>query len=508
MMIEFDSSVSRVILSLASVVGVSSAAAFAASDPNPDATRATDSISVVRDAPAPDGDYPTYDEIVQEMMDAATNFPDICAFVDLTDLYGLPATVQGRHLVAVKISDSVGLDEDEPSFMMVSAHHGNEIITPVIALDAISRFTSEYGSDPRVTDAVDSYEIWIAPVWNPDGYVAGTRHNARDRDLNRDYPFGWEADGCTSGDAPLTEVETQTMIVWSEDQGFDKVLDYHSSGRETLHGYRCLEHPFDEYLIAEAIGLSEASSYGGDHRPPSADGEQYQWQLGAMGAYSFLTETGRRQQPDYSQALAEADRVWPGTLWMIERPIPLSGRVSDANTGAPLEASVRLIDVIYPNGEMNSSRGAHGRYSVFAPAGEYLVAYEKPGYEPVIELVSIDPEVELTLDVALTPDANRLIMEIDPFVSGFDATLRVVNATPNETAYFAYSLGGFGLTPVPELGVSLSVVNARLGATAVADGTGLAEATALIPPSASTQTVYLQAAQVGRVSNVVVELIE
>ena len=43
---------------------------------------------------------------------AAAN-PGICEFVDLTDRYQQPATHEGRHIVALRISDNVGQIEDE-----------------------------------------------------------------------------------------------------------------------------------------------------------------------------------------------------------------------------------------------------------------------------------------------------------------------------------------------------------------------------------------------------------
>ena len=213
--------------------------------------------------------FPTYPGIVAEMNNAATNHPAICELVDLTTRYGTPLTPNGNSLYAVRISDNVGVEEDEPAFLMVSAHHGNEYGTPIVALDAIARLTQGYGVDPTITALVDEYDIWIAPCWNPDGY-ASSRNNANGVDLNRNYPFLWSSSCNTGlrGPSPGSEVETRTMMALSEDQRFTKVLDYHSSGRETLYGYvpSCGQHVFGSYLQSEAAALSSASSYGGQNR--------------------------------------------------------------------------------------------------------------------------------------------------------------------------------------------------------------------------------------------------
>ena len=147
--------------------------------------------------------YPDYDEVVAEMTAAAAAYPGICQMVDLTETYAKPPTSEGRHLYAVKISDNVALDEDEPAMLIVSCHHAREISTPTIALHALEQFTTQYGTDPQITAAVDGNEIWIAPVWNPDGYQyvfdvdnmwRKNRHvfaGGTGVDQNRNYPFGW-----------------------------------------------------------------------------------------------------------------------------------------------------------------------------------------------------------------------------------------------------------------------------------------------------------------------------
>src|SRR4029450_5810092 len=148
-----------------------------------------------------------------------------------------PATVEGRHLYALKISDNVAQDEDEPAMLIVSTHHAREISPPVIALMAADRLTSQYGSDAQITSAVNGHEIWIAPVWNPDGYnyVFTTdnmwRKNRRvlsggvGVDINRNYPQGWSGPcpGSTSvtnetykGPSAASEAERQTMMTWSQ----------------------------------------------------------------------------------------------------------------------------------------------------------------------------------------------------------------------------------------------------------------------------------------------------
>jgi murein tripeptide amidase MpaA len=371
--------------------------------------------------------YSDLNALLARMNAIANAHPDIAQVVDLTATYQTPATAEGRHLYALRISDNVSLDEDEPSMLVVAAHHAREISTPEIGLYAASQLTDLYGVDPRITAAVDSHEIWIAPLWNPDGYnyvfTANNmwRKNRRPFasgtgvDQNRNYSQGWSTScaGSTSvssetykGPSAASEAETRTMTTWSLAERFAKVLDYHSSGREVLYAYRCLNHPFTAWMRNEATTLSIVSGYGGLTREPSAEGEHPQWQFANLGSYAFLIETQTEFQPPYAGALAEAALVWPGILTTLEKPIPVRGHVTDATTGAPLAARVEITNVTFPNGETNSSGGAFGTYHLFVPPGTYTVRFSRDGYAPALRTVVVDAASAALVDVALAPSTT------------------------------------------------------------------------------------------------------
>lgn len=366
--------------------------------------------------------YPDLAAVLARMSDAAASFPAICQLVDLTDRYGAAPTFEGRHLFAVKISDNVTLEEDEPACMVVAAHHCRETVTPLIALEALERLTGGYGVDQAITSAVDANEIWIAPVWNPDGYEYVFtvnnlwRKNRRPVgngvgiDLNRNYPFGWSAP-CAGSSAPSSctykgpsagsEAETQLMMTWSLDQRWAKVLDYHSFAREVLWGYSCTSHPLDNFFRTDAIRLANISGYGGANRRPSAEGEEYEWQIATFGSSAFLLETALAFQPPIASAEAEAEQLWPGILAFLRRVIPVQGHVTDACSGEPLAAQITFGSFALPNGEQVSSGGAFGRYDVFLPAGPETLTFSAPGYAPQSIQVSVSETASLELDVAL-----------------------------------------------------------------------------------------------------------
>ena len=273
----------------------------------------------------------------------------------------------------------------------------------IIALDAIQRLTADYGND-----LVDNNEIWISPIWNPDGYLRGWRRNLRPDgsvDLNRNYPFLWDSNCNTgvTGPGPGSEPKTQTMITLSEDQLFAKVLDFHRSGRESLYGYSsgCGQHALGAYLQAEATALSQASGYDGQVRGPSSDGEHYQWQLGVYSDYAFLTEIGNTLSRSIASTRSEATRVWPGTVWMLQRPIPVRGHVTDATSGAPVEGNISYVENQFTQGETNRSEPSFGRYHAFLPNGQHTLRFSHPCYitQNVTVMVTAGG---IQIDVALT----------------------------------------------------------------------------------------------------------
>lgn len=404
--------------------------------------------------------YIDYPAMVDVLYSYENQYPSICKVYDLTTWYGLSPTYEGRHLYAIKISDNVATDEDEPNFLMVGAHHAREVVTPVICNNSIKQFTTQYGIDPDITAAVDNYEIWISPIWNPDGYVYMFNYDNYWRknrappdgvDLNRNYPLGWDSAGGGStnpydetykGPSPASEAETQTMMVFGNDRHFSKIIDYHSYGREVLYAYVYLSHPFTSFLQSEAIRLSNAVGYSGSIRLASANGENYQWHLAYNGSFSNLIETHTSFQPTYASALSKAALVWPGTMWELQREISISGHVTDYATGAPLVATITLEGVTFTNGEHYMSEPRFGRYHLFLPPATYTMNFSAPGYLSQNHQVTVTLTSAEILDVRLTcpntaPAAPTINGTTDGIVNmAYDYSFSTTDPDNNDVDYF------------------------------------------------------------------------
>ena len=72
----------------------------------------------------------------------------------------------------------------------------------------------------------DDLHLTIVPQVNPDGWEAGTRNNARDVDLNRNFPWGWPRRP-NSGSGPASEPETRAAVALLETTRPDLVVWVH-----------------------------------------------------------------------------------------------------------------------------------------------------------------------------------------------------------------------------------------------------------------------------------------
>jgi carboxypeptidase T len=161
------------------------------------------------DFPPADSMYHNYAELTAEVNAAAANYPSIVSKQVIGRSY------EGRDLIAVKISDNVATDEDEPEVLFTHHQHAREHLTVEMAVYLLNQFTQNYGSDQRITSIVNTREIWLLPDLNPDGgeYDIATgsyrswRKNRQPNpgssqvgtDMNRNWAFKWGCCGGSSG---------------------------------------------------------------------------------------------------------------------------------------------------------------------------------------------------------------------------------------------------------------------------------------------------------------------
>ncbi|MFE2601687.1 M14 family metallopeptidase, partial [Streptomyces sp. NPDC059396] len=173
--------------------------------------RTLDGVIEPFDFPSADSRYHNYAEMTSEINTV------IAANPGLVSQRVIGTSYQGRNMVAIKISDNVATDENEPEVLFTHHQHAREHLTVEMALYLLKELTSDYGTDSRVTNLVNSREIWIIPDLNPDGgeYDVATgsyrswRKNRQPNsgstavgtDLNRNWAYRWGCCGGSSGSA-------------------------------------------------------------------------------------------------------------------------------------------------------------------------------------------------------------------------------------------------------------------------------------------------------------------
>jgi len=171
-------------------------------------------VSIAAFPPADSG-YHTYAEMSSETATATTDYSSIVTRMSLGKSY------EGRELWALKVSDNVATDEAEPEAIFTCNQHAREHLTVEMCLYLLRELTSKYSSDPRVKAVVDSREIWIVPMVNPDGVefdvATGSYRSWRKNrqpnagssyvgtDLNRNWGYNW---GCCNGSSTSTSSDT------------------------------------------------------------------------------------------------------------------------------------------------------------------------------------------------------------------------------------------------------------------------------------------------------------
>ena len=134
--------------------------------------------------------YPAYADYLALMDSFAQVYPGLCRLVEIGK------SVQGRKLLVMKITRNPDIREREPVVLLTSSIHGDEALGFSLMLRLIEELLGKYEVDGPIRRLVDSAEIWINPLANPDGtyflsensVTGATRFNARNTDLNRDFP--------------------------------------------------------------------------------------------------------------------------------------------------------------------------------------------------------------------------------------------------------------------------------------------------------------------------------
>jgi protein MpaA len=133
-------------------------------------------------------------------------------------------TVLGRPIEAVHFTPP-DYARPRPPALLFGAIHGDEAVTQLM----LERLADELIERPP------GRETWIVPCLNVDGVLAGTRNNANDVDLNRNFASTtWgeqRRPGYHPGGAPEDQPETRALVELIAHSGAERLIAVHATYR-------------------------------------------------------------------------------------------------------------------------------------------------------------------------------------------------------------------------------------------------------------------------------------
>jgi hypothetical protein len=370
--------------------------------------------------------YPTYSGYIDMMNQFALDYPDLC------EIHNIGSSVEGRALLFARISDNIGIEEDEPEVMFTATMHGDETAGYVLMLRLIDSLLTGYGTDSLITRLVDSCEIWINPLANPDGTYNGgnnsvysaTRYNANGADLNRNFPDPEDGD---HPDGYSWQPETVAMMNIANDESFVISMNFHG-------GAEVINYPWDTWpqLHADDNWYYDISrNYADSAQYYSPSGYLTDLDNGITNGYAWYTTNGCRQDyMNYWHGCREVTGEISGTKLLSASQLPahwtynrvsflnwfenalygIRGVVTDDVTGDPVFATVTLV-----GHDMDSSRVFTdpdvGDYHRMVESGYYDVEFKAPGYYlKTVKGVPVSDFTGTRVDVTLTPLPNEPVL--------------------------------------------------------------------------------------------------
>jgi hypothetical protein len=363
--------------------------------------------------------YPTYTNYLDLMESFETNYPELC------HIYEIDTSIQGRKILFAKISDNVIQKEAEPEFMFSSSMHGDEVTGYILCLHLIDYLLSNYGTDPFVTRLVDSIEIWINPLANPDGTYHGgdanisdaIRYNANYVDLNRNFP---DPEDGQHPDGEAWQLENIAMMNFMNAHNFVFSANYHG-------GSEVMNYPWDTWFkrhaddtwfqhvslnYADTVKKYAGSGYFSDV-DPSGITDGYDWYTISGGRQDYMTyfrhgreitiEVSGIKMPDASDLPLYWDYNHAAMLHYIGNCLyGIRGTVTDSASHVPLRARIEVIGHDEDSSQIYSD-AANGNYHRMIAPGTYDLKFTSPGHkDKVIKGVQVEEYTsQVWLDVEL-----------------------------------------------------------------------------------------------------------
>jgi len=427
--------------------------------------------------------YPTYSQYDSIMRNFASAYPSLC------HLDTIGKSINGKYVLALKISDNPSLNEDEPKVFYSSTIHGDETGGFVLMLHFADYLLKNYNLDTRVKNLVDNLEIWINPLANPDGtYGTGnaissssTRYNANGYDLNRNFPD--PVTPYTSSN--IEQKETIDMVRFMRKHRFVISANFHA-------GDEVVNYPWDYFY-------NKKSKYHADNTWFKSISRAFADTVHVYGPAGYMTEldngitfgadwysiTGGRQdiitwnlqgrevtiELDVNKETPAAQLTllwqynWRSLMGYLENALfGIHGLVKDAHTSVPVPAKVFISGHDVDSSQVYSDTLSGSFIRMLAP-GAWNLTFSAKGYHDTtinnVQVVarqrtdlavemrsitssidSVDPEIPLLFP---NPASSFIMAKLPEKLSG-KVNIKIISQSGMKVAdYFKDFLSGYPL---------------------------------------------------------------
>jgi hypothetical protein len=355
---------------------------------------------------SPDGQYLTYAQFRDSMVTIAQNNPTICKLETLAN------SASGNLILVMKVSHNPQLNENEPEVFWEANTHGDEKIGWAVAFEFLKYLLRNYGTNPEVTYLVDNREIWILPMFNPDGYISNNRSNGHGVDMNRNWGWMW-GEEAAPGSSAMSESEVTGDIQHLWRHPFALFVSYHA-------GTECISYPWsytdydtipENYLINWlSQGYSTRGNsymYGqGSQVMYLINGSSKDVGFGALGEMAWSIEVHLTKTPPASEIDPTFNRNRDAMLFFCRQAgHGIQGTVTDSVTGQPLHAQLWLA----PYNWQSYTCPTNGDFHRFCLPGTYALVARCPGYDAkVVTNVTVpnNADSSVTVSIPLKPNPS------------------------------------------------------------------------------------------------------
>jgi len=350
--------------------------------------------------------YHSYQGIIDLADSLALNFPSICKKI----IFGY--SIQNRQCAALMISDNVDVDELEAEVMFDGGIHGDEIGGSENIIRFARDLCLKYGVEPAVTNLINTREIWLYLMVNPDGRYNMSRYNASGVDINRDWGYMWDQWGGSPG--AFSQVETRALRNCMYSNQFVVHTTYHS-GTEIISypwSYRPNASPDQNHINQLASIYSSVSGYSnlpygqGYNVMYPINGSTKDGNYGLMGSVSWSIEISNSKQPPVTQIMQYYNWNYPSMIAMIEYSgYGIEGTVTDAVSNSPIPAVI-FVNNYYPS----YTDPVIGDYHKYVLPGSYSITVWANGYQSQsVNNVLVTANSSTTINFQLIPEPGHYV---------------------------------------------------------------------------------------------------